>query len=569
MKKRVGLLMIFLLSIALPVCLIFSAVYAQTGVTAEAIQQANLRAEPGINATLLGQIVPGTAYPVIGRSELYPWLLLADPTTLQPIGWVFQDIVTVRGNIFSVPLSSAVVSTTPAGGQPLVNTPSAGSTLPAAQAMTPSLTATPPASGVIGIVKGEINIRYGPGADYPRLGVATAGDTFEIVAYHTLFPWVQVRYPGAPGDVGWIAQDLLDIQGDIYSLSAISATNLGLPTLTPTPSVVDASSRPDAAGVPLSPEFAALGNQLWLIMLRAGFDLETNRFGALFVMDLQTGEAFSFGSDIAFSGTSVNKVGILARLYETLVSPPDARIATDIANTMICSNNTSTNQLLKVIGNGDEWLGAEEVTRFFNHLGLTHSFLTSPYQEDPARPLVPPRPVSVPITGINQVKANPDLSNQLTVEETGWLLEAIYECAYENSGPLLAQFNGAFEPRECRQMLHVMSNNNVDGLLKAGVPEGTRVAHKHGWINDTHSNAAIFFTPGGNYIIVIMMFQPQWLNFQESLPVMAEISRTVYNYYNPEAPMPVIRQGFIPEAPTCNFAGTPLIDDLRQPVWDR
>ncbi|MCU0512003.1 MAG: SH3 domain-containing protein [Anaerolineae bacterium] len=556
----------FFILLALMGWLLLHMASAQSAITAEAIQRANLRASPGTDAEQVGEINRGTLYPVIGRSEFFPWVLLASPQTQQPIGWVFQELVTLRGDLNSVPLSTVVVSAAavaPAAGTaapPVAGSPGPTATLPAP---------IQPASGVVGTAKGEINIRYGPGSDYPRLGVATAGQAFEVVGYHTQFPWVQVRYPDGPGAVGWIALNLLDITGDIFSLTPISLTNLGLPTLTPTPSVINAGTRPGAENSPLSPAFADLGNQLWLLMLRAGFDLETNRFGALFVMDLQTKEAFSFGSDIAFSGTSVNKVAILARLYGTLVAPPDAQIATSIANTMICSNNTSTNDLLNVIGQGDEWRGSQEVSRFLNQLGLTHSFLTSPFLEDPTRPLVPPYPIAVPITGVNQSKANPDLSNQLTVDETGYLLEDIYECAYEDSGPLLADFGGAYEPRECRQMLHVMSNNNVDGLLRAGVPAETRVAHKHGWIADTHSNAAVFFTPGGNYIIVAMMFQPDWLNFQESLPVMAEISRTVYNFYNPAAPMPAIREGFIPEAPTCNFAGTPLIADLRQAVWDQ
>ena len=106
-------------------------------------------------------------------------------------------------------------------------------------------------------------------------------------------------------------------------------------------------------------------------------------------------------------------------------------------------------------------------------------------------------------------------------------------------------------------------------LLKAGVPEDTRVAHKHGWIDDTHGNAAVFFTPGGDYVIVMMLYQPTWLNYQESLPVIAEVSRQVYNYYNPDAPMAEIRDGFIPEPGSCNFAGTTLIDDLKAPIFDQ
>ena len=68
--------------------------------------------------------------------------------------------------------------------------------------------------------------------------------------------------------------------------------------------------------------------------------------------------------------------------------------------------------------------------------------------------------------------------------------------------------------------------------------------------------------------MVMMLHQPEWLDYSESLPVIAESSRAVYNYFNPDAQMDQIREGFIPEATTCNFANTPLITDIRQPVWD-
>jgi hypothetical protein len=102
------------------------------------------------------------------------------------------------------------------------------------------------------------------------------------------------------------------------------------------------------------------------------------------------------------------------------------------------------------------------------------------------------------------------------------------------------------------------------------------VAHKHGWVNDTHSNAGVFFTPGGNYVLTMSLHSTQrdatnerYLAFPQTLPALAETSRMVYNYFNPTALLPGIREGFIPDAPTCNFAGTPLISDLMQPVWDQ
>lgn len=540
---------------------------AQAVATAEALGQANLRAATDTNSVKVGEITSGTVYPVIGRSEFFPWVLLGDPNTQQPIGWVYQDLVTIRGALNAVPISTLILDpatlvTAPPAAAP--NNPQPTSA-PLAQ---PTATLTPTYS-VTGTVRGEVNVRYGPGVDYPRVGVANAGERFELSGYHTQYPWVQVRYANSPNGYAWIARDLLDIQGNIFTLPAISDGVLVLPTLTPTPSVVLSSNLHSGEAVPISPAFARLGEQIWELMLRNRFDPQTSRFGALFLMDLQTGEAITFGNDIAFSGTSVNKIPILVRLYGTLNEPPNAQTATDIANTMICSENVATNRLLSIIGNGNEFTGAEEVTRFMNALGMKNSFLLSPYVTDPQKPPIPPRPIRYPTTGVDQVRAQPDLSNQLTVDEVGWLLADVYQCAYGDGGILLEKFGDLYEPRECRQMLHVMSNNTVDGLLKAGIPEGVRVAHKHGWIDTTHSNAGIFFTEGGDFVMVMMVFQPSWLLFSESLPVIAESARLAYNYFNPSAPMPAIRDGIIPEAPTCNFANTPLITDLRQPIWDK
>jgi uncharacterized protein YraI len=549
-----------LFALAVAFCALWLAsISAQGNVTAEAIQQANLRATTDANANKVGEIANGTRYPVLGRSQFYPWLLLGDPATLEPIGWVYQDLVGVQGNLNDVPFSTVVVDPSARPTPTFALAPSEPN------APAPATAVPTQAFNVAGIVLGEVNVRYGPGADYPRLGVATRGERFQIIGYHTQYPWVQVAYENSPNGMAWIARDLLDIQGNVFSLPALSDGVLVLPTLTPTPSLLVSAND----GVPLRPEFVALGEDIWQMMLNARFDPETSRFASFFLMDLQTGEAITFGNDIAYSGTSVSKIEILARLYASLDNAPDGNLATDIANTMICSENVATNRLLSVIGEGDEFRGAEEVTRFMQDLGLNNTFLAAPFVINPAKPPTPTRPLYIPknVTA-NQSKANPEFSNQTTVEDMGRLLASMYQCAYQNRGALIENFGTRIEPRECRQMLHVMSNNNVDALLRAGVPADVRVAHKHGWINDTHSNAAIFFTPGGHYVIVVFAHQPNWLNFEESLPVIAEASRMVYNFYNPFTPLPAVREGFIPEATTCNFAGTPLVNDLRQPVWD-
>ena len=547
-----------------------------SGVTAEALGQANLRASTDVESNMVGQIASGTRYPVLGRSEFYPWLLLGDTTSNQPIGWVFAELVNVQGSVNSLPYSTVIVdpqavpTVTPApfatAGEPTATQPLVGVFIP----QEPTATATPDFSKVIsGTLNGEVNIRLGPGTEYARVGVGNAGEQFEITAWHTQLPWLQVRYAASPNGAAWIARDLLEINGDVFSLPAISQMTFNLPQLTPTQPVLQSSAILGGTPVPLSPAFEQLGSQLWDVVLSNGFDPATSRFGALFVMDLQTGEALAFNTDVAFSGTSIQKIAILETLYGFLNNPPDTATAIDIANTMICSENVATNDLLRIIGSGNTWSGAAEVTRFLRELGLKNTFLTAPYTIPNQTPEPPLAPVELPTTEADQSRTNIDLSNQMTVDEMGQLLGSIYQCAYQNRGPLPERFGDRYDARECKQMLHVMSNNTVDALLKAGVPEDTRVAHKHGWIDDTHGNAAVFFTPGGDYVIVMMLYQPTWLNFQESLPVIAEVSREVYNYYNPDAPMEAIRDGFIPEAGSCNFAGSLLIDDLQSATFDQ
>ncbi|MCC6613978.1 MAG: serine hydrolase [Anaerolineae bacterium] len=554
---------------------------AQSSVMAQTTQFANLRAGIGTDTDVVGEIQAGTSYPVIGRTADYPWLLLADPATGQPLGWVFRDVVELTGDPAQVPtfvLDSTwqplangvyvprafiselvVVETTPTAAtaadasgataapeQPIQATPTLAPTL------TPTLNAR-----VTGITQGEINVRYGPGVEYPRVGVAQEGEAFEVTAWHTQLPWVQIAYAGSPNGLGWIQADLLEYSGDRFSLPAISQTLFTLPTLTPTPAVVEAVQPLGGESVPLSPEFAALGNQLWDLMLSEGFDPATSRLGTLFVMNLQTGEAFSFGGDFAFSGMSINKIAVLTEFYGQIDTPPSDAEAYAIVESMTCSENTSTNDILSIIGDGSPYAGAREVTQRLRGLGLENTFIAAPYTPD-AR--IEPEPVTLPTSNIDQTRTEPDPSNQLEVDEVGALLNDLYQCGINERGALLDTYPDDYAPAECRQILNTMSNNRINALIEMGVPEGTRVAHKHGWIDDTHGDAGIVFTPGGDFVIVVAVHNPIWMNFEESFPLVAEITREVYNYFNPDAPMEAIREGEVSDV--CIGLGNPLIEQL-------
>jgi beta-lactamase class A/uncharacterized protein YraI len=498
---------------------------------------------------------------------------LGDTDSSQPIGWVYDQLVNVHGNIYNVPVSVVDVSAPPPAtptALPIVAVETVSTNSNAsAPVVTPFFTPTPRYS-VIGFVSGEINIRYGPGTDYPPVGRAFAGESLQLTGYHTQFPWVQLRWVDSPNGFAWVHQDVIEIKGDIYSLPAVTAPLLNLPTLTPTAAVRQSSNHPGSESVELSAGFAALGDRIWNYILENEFVPGTRRFGAVYLQDLQTGEAITFGNDIAFDGTSLTKIAILTEYYGIMDGQTSWAEGVDIANMMICSENVATNRLLGFVGNGEQFQGAETTTAFLQQLGLERTFITAPYYVQMRQtPTPPPFVVNYPVTSADQVSADPSLTNQLTVEEMGWLLANIYECAYRDSGQLIDNFDGAFTAQECRKMLHVMSNNTVDGLLKPGAPADTRVAHKHGWIDDTHGNAAVFFTPGGDYVLVMMLHQTDYLEFQTlSLPVFAEVSRLVYNFYNPAQPMANVREGYIPAADECNYtADSLLVSELVAPQF--
>ena len=83
-------------------------------------------------------------------------------------------------------------------------------------------------------------------------------------------------------------------------------------------------------------------------------------------------------------------------------------------------------------------------------------------------------------------------------------------------------------------IIELLSRNKIATLIEAGVPEGITVAHKHGFgSGDTVGDAGIVFSPGGNYVLVVYIWHSEYLEWEQAAPMAANISRMVYNYFNP------------------------------------
>jgi beta-lactamase class A len=138
----------------------------------------------------------------------------------------------------------------------------------------------------------------------------------------------------------------------------------------------------------------------------------------------------------------------------------------------------------------------------------------------------------------SDINTSPDPYNQTTPSEIGELLADIYFCARSGDGTLVAVFPGEITQSKCQTMLDYLVQDKTGSLIQEGVPDGTRVAHKHGWVTDSSyvihdmSDAAIVYTPGGDYVLAVYLYHPIQLVFDPSNLLVADLSRAVYHFYN-------------------------------------
>ena len=264
-------------------------------------------------------------------------------------------------------------------------------------------------------------------------------------------------------------------------------------------------------------------------MLQSLLDDREGLIAGIFVKDLQTGDELEINADVAYAGLSILKIAILEETYRVLDLPLDLEVNDWLSDTLgITSSNFKANLLLRdVIGNGDGYRGVENLTASMHHLGLINTFMATPYDE-----VVVPPTIVTPANSRPDITTEPDPYMQTTPLDVGLLLEMIYQCSHDG-GALMVAYPGAFTADECSQMIEWMSLNRIDSLIEAGVPVGTKVAHKHGYIGDTHADVALVFSPGGDFVLAIFLYRPQWLEWDESNPLMTDIAAATYNYFNP------------------------------------
>lgn len=293
---------------------------------------------------------------------------------------------------------------------------------------------------------------------------------------------------------------------------------------------------PVAESAPVRPALSTLET-----LLKQNLDVEQfDGLATIYVRDLRSGEELHFGyfenedisvkPDIAFDAGSTIKIGIATAFYRYFDDPLDDEAVRWLSEMITLSGNDPANWLMERI---DRDRGPLLVTETLREVGLDSSYIVAWYRPPPIP--IPGASLRTPANQRTDINTRPNQLNQTTASEVGFLLADLYACA-KGGGALLAAFPDQMKPEECVKILSLLSQNRIGWLLQASVPDGTRVAHKHGWTQsplDFISDAGIVYSPGGDYVISIFMWDDTDMIWEPTAALFAQLGRAVYNYFNP------------------------------------
>lgn len=253
-----------------------------------------------------------------------------------------------------------------------------------------------------------------------------------------------------------------------------------------------------------------------------------------FAMD--QGELITVNPDVAFTASSTVKIPIMISYFVRYGSDALNEQASALILDMIRkSENPPADRLMESL---DSLRGPLVVTEDMRKIGLENTFLAG-FFCSPELPCPLLERIQTPANQRTDIITDPDLFNQTTPSEIGMLLSDIYQCAETGGGALIAAFPDKITSEICQQMITFLASDKIGVLIEAGVPEGTQVAHKHGWISEPSSgviqnisDASIVYTPGGNYVLVIYAYHPVQTVWEPVSALFAQMSQAVYNYYN-------------------------------------
>lgn len=262
----------------------------------------------------------------------------------------------------------------------------------------------------------------------------------------------------------------------------------------------------------------------------------------LYMMDLQTGQEIHFAinnkqeittePDIAFTASSTIKVPILTSYLVNKGINLDAQTTEAITRVFRVSDNSATDSILERIESNN---GPIIVTQNMEAIGLNSTYISGMFFLG-APNLMPGR--VTPGNSRPDVFTDPDPYSQTTPSEMGLLLADIYQCVQNGGGALVAAFPGKVTPETCQLIIDFLALDKFGSLIQGGVPDGTLVPHKHGFVLSRDgvmhdiSDVGIIYSPGGNFVLSIYTYHPVQNIWDITNPLFVNLTKATYNFFN-------------------------------------
>jgi beta-lactamase class A len=249
----------------------------------------------------------------------------------------------------------------------------------------------------------------------------------------------------------------------------------------------------------------------------------------VYYRDLSSGDSLAVGSAVRFHAASTMKIPVMIQLFRDrdtgLLSLDDSIIVTNTFRSIVDSSpyqldttDDSDSSLYKRIGRRASIRELIELMETVSSNLATNLLIA---KVDAKRANATARALGADsilvLRGVEDGKAyRAGLNNTTTARDLGVLLAAIA--------------NGkAASAASCREMLAILGRQHFTEGIPAGLPPGTRVYHKTGWIGQVvyHDAAVVEPTGGRRYVLVVLTGGIQ--KDEDSYALVRDLSRLVFD----------------------------------------
>ena len=175
--------------------------------------------------------------------------------------------------------------------------------------------------------------------------------------------------------------------------------------------------------------------------------------------------------------------------------------------------------------------GVRQMNQMLEELGLENTYQNLPYEA--GEYLIGVRKLQIPKGPARQgappyTEADPYV--RTTPAEIGQLLVLIEQCS-RAEGALLERYSKALSADECGEMLALLERNADHSRILAGLPEGTRVAHKSGWYDGVANDVGI--VTQGQSLYVVGVFTEGVTDAETANRAIAAVAEVVHGAWGP------------------------------------